>query len=139
MNDDPGHSKTLLVGFIRRVKTIADEIGELQADVSDICKEAKSAGFEPVRIREVVRWLRKIDKHGRDRVDEAEAIFDLYRQTVDGGGASLDDMMNDARDRALLQIFAPTDQVDAKVNQRTRKMRDAVAMARAAKAARQQS
>jgi hypothetical protein len=83
----------------------------------------------------VVRWLRKIDKHGRERVDEAEAIFDLYRQTVDGGGASFDDMMNDARDRALLRSSRPTDQVDAKVNQRTKKMRDAVAMAKAAKAA----
>jgi uncharacterized protein (UPF0335 family) len=140
MTDIPANqSKTLLVGFVNRVKALADEIGELQADMSDVCKEAKGAGFEPVRIREVVRWLRKIDKHGRGAVDEAEAIFDLYRQIVEGKAKGFDAIMDSARDRALLKIFAPDDQVDAKINQRTKKMRDAVAMARAAKAARSSS
>lgn len=134
---DSGQSKTLLVGFINRVKTLADEIGEIQADISDICKEAKSAGFDSTKIREVVSWLRKIDKQGRDKVDEAEAIFQLYCQVVDGRAQGFDQMMDSARDRALLAIFAPTDQVDAKINQRTRKARDAVAMAKAAKQARQ--
>lgn len=134
-----GHSKTLLLGFVNRVKARADEIKDLQADISEVCKEAKDAGFDPTKVREVVRWLQKIDKHGREKVDEAEAIFDLYRQTVEGRAKGFGEMMDSARDRALLAIFAPTDQVDAKVNQRTKKMRDAVAMARAAKAARSSS
>jgi uncharacterized protein (UPF0335 family) len=135
MSED-GHSKTLLLGFVNRVKALADEIGDLQADIADVCKEAKGAGFEPVRIREVVRWLRKIDKHGRSKVDEAEAIFDLYRQVVDGRAQGFEGMMTDARDRALLKIFAPDDQVEPKINQRTKKMRDAIAMAAAARQAR---
>jgi uncharacterized protein (UPF0335 family) len=133
---DEGHSKTLLVGFINRVKRLADEIADLQSDTADVCKEAKDAGFEPKRIREVVKWLRQIEKHGRDKVDEAEAIFDLYRQVVDGRAANFDDMMDSARDRALLAKFAPTDQVAPQINQRTKKMKEALAMAQAAKKAR---
>lgn len=104
---DDGGSKTLLLGFIRRLKALADEIGDLQADMSDVCKEAKGAGFEPTRMREVVSWLRKIEKHGRDKVDEAEAVFDLYRQVADGGTSKLDEMMSQARDKALVAMFVP--------------------------------
>lgn len=136
MTEGPDHSKTLLLSFVNRVKRLLDEIGDLQADVSDVVKEAKSAGFNGPKIRAVAQWLRKIDKDGRDQVDEAEAIFDLYRSVVDGKASSLDDMMNDARDRALLKIFAPVDQVGPKLSDRTRKAKDALLMAQAAKHAR---
>lgn len=135
---DEGQSKTLLVGFINRVKALADEIGDLQADITDVCKEAKQAGFEPTKIREVVAWLRKIDKHGREKVDEAEAIFDLYRSVVQGGAVKLDEIMTDARDRALLAVFAPEDQVDRKLDARRKRMTTALALAAAAKQARAQ-
>jgi uncharacterized protein (UPF0335 family) len=135
MSED-GQSKTLLLGFINRVKALMDEIGELQADVADVCKEAKSTGFDGTKIREVVRWLRKIDKHGREPVDEAEAIFELYRSVVDGKAASFDAMMDSARDRALLNLFAPTDQVTPKINQNVKKMRSAITLAAAARRAR---
>lgn len=134
--NDGGQSKTLLLGFVNRVKHLADEIGDLQADITEICKEAKGAGFEPTKIREVVRWLRKVDKHGREKMEEAEAIFDLYRSIVEGGAVKLDEMMNDARDRALLKIFAPDDQVERNLDKRRKTMRTALAMAQAAQAAR---
>ena len=133
---DEGQSKTLLVGFINRVKALSDEIGDLQADVTEVCKEAKGAGFDPTKIREVVGWLRKIDKHGRDKVEEAEAIFDLYRSVVQGGTIKLDEMMDSARDRALLAQFAGTDQVDRKLDARRKRMSTALALAAAAKQAR---
>jgi uncharacterized protein (UPF0335 family) len=131
-----GQSKTLLLGFVNRVKALADEIADLQADTSDVVKEAKAAGFDGTKIREVVAWLRKVDRHGRDKMDEAEAIFDLYRQ-VEGRAQRFDEMMDDARDRALLKIFAPDDQVTPKLNQRTKKAREAATLARAAKHARE--
>jgi uncharacterized protein (UPF0335 family) len=133
---EEGQSKTLLLAFINRVKRLADEIGDLQVDITDVCKEAKGAGFEPTKIREVVAWLRKIDKHGRDKVDSAEEIFDLYRKVADGDAASFDELMDSERDRRLLAIFAPNDQVAAKLNRRTQSARAAVAMAKAAKQAR---
>lgn len=133
---DEGQSKTLLLGLINRVKALADEIGDLQSDISDVCKEAKGAGFEPTKIREVVAWLRKIDKHGREKVDEAEAIFDLYRTVAAGQPVKLDEIMDSARDRALLAIFAPQDQVDQQLSKRRKAARTALAMAQAAKQAR---
>jgi uncharacterized protein (UPF0335 family) len=84
-----GQSKTLLVGFIKRVKAHMDEVAEINEQIAVECKEAKDRGFDGTKVREVARWLRKIDKHGREKVDEAEAIFDLYRSTVNGGEAQL--------------------------------------------------
>ena len=98
MTSPASESKTLLLGFINRGKELADEIRALQADTTDVCKEAKGAGFDPVKIREVVRWLVKIDKHGRGKVDEAEAIFDLYRQVADPEAKPLSAMMPDERE-----------------------------------------
>lgn len=136
MSDDGGQSKTLLVGFVNRVRNIREERAALTKDLADVRKEAKNAGFDGTKIEEVVRWLEKVDKHGRQAMDEAEAIFELYRGVVDGGAQGFDDMMNDARDRALLKIFAPDDQVSPKLTQRTKKMHEALAMAAAAKKAR---
>ncbi|ARS29065.1 GapR family DNA-binding domain-containing protein [Sphingomonas sp. KC8] len=133
---DSGHSKTLLVGFVKRVKSLADEIGDLQTDISEVCKEAKTAGFDSTKIREVVSWLRKVDKHGREKMDESEAIFDLYRSVADGGAVKLDEMMDSARDRALLKMFAGEDQIEKKLDKRRQTMRAALAMAQAAKSAR---
>ena len=132
-------SKTLLLGFINRVKTLEDERAELAADAADVCKEAKGAGYEPVRIREVVRWLRRIDKHGRFAVDEAEAIFDLYRHAADPSAKPLSAMMPDERDQALLRLFAPAgDAAGETMTRRMQSMRASVAMARAASQARSQ-
>lgn len=133
---EDGQSKLLLVGFIQRVKAIMDEVAELNADIAEECKEAKDRGFDGTKIREVARWLRKIDKHGRDKVDEAEAIFDLYRSVVGGTETKFDDMMDSARDRALLAMFAPDDQVEKKLNASRKRMNTALALAAGARAAR---
>lgn len=138
MSED-GHSKLLLVGFIRRVKAHMDEVADINAAMAEECKEAKSRGFDGTKIREVARWLRKIDKHGREKVDEAEAIFDLYRTIEGGGETKFDDMMDSARDRALLAMFAPDDQVEKKLNASRKSMQRALALAAGAKAARNQT
>lgn len=137
MSDD-GQSKLLLVGFIRRVKAIMDEVADLNADIAEECKEAKNRGFDGTKIREVARWLRKIDKHGRDKVDEAEAIFDLYRSVI-GGEVKLNEIMDSARDRALLAMFAPDDQVEKKLDASRARMNKALALGAAARMARQQT
>ncbi|MDZ7894188.1 MAG: DUF2312 domain-containing protein [Sphingobium sp.] len=132
-----GGSKAMLLAFITDVKAEEDEIRAHRERQAEICKEAKSAGFETSKIREVVRWLCKVDRHGREKVDEAEAIFDLYRSVADGGGRSLDMIMNDDRDRALLNRFVPDDQDEARLSRRRRSMKKATAMAAAAKFARE--
>ena len=131
-----GQSKTLLLGFVNRIKSLREERKALTEDIAAVRKEARGAGFDSRKIEEVVRWLEDCDEKGRDAMEEAEAIFDLYRQVVDGRAQGFEDMMNDARDRALLKIFAPEDQVEPKLSQRTKKMREAIVMAQAAKKAR---
>ena len=84
-----------------------------------------------------MRWLRRVDRLGREKVDEAEAIFDLYRTVASGGATKIDAMMDSARDRALLKIFAPDDQTDRAISRRRKSMAAALALAAAAKAARQ--
>ncbi|MEO5586082.1 MAG: GapR family DNA-binding domain-containing protein [Novosphingobium sp.] len=105
-----GHSKDLLIGFIRAVKDLREQVRELNADKAEVKKSARDAGFDGVKIEEVVRWMEKCDKHGRDVMDESEALYDLYRGVIDGKGLDFDEIMDDARDRALLKIFAPDDQ-----------------------------
>lgn len=136
-DEDGGGSKTLLLAFINRLKALTDDVIDIRLDMRDVRKEAKSAGFDPVKIGEVVSWLVKVDKHGRAAMDDAEAMFDLYRSVTDADGVSLDSMMTEARDKALLKLFAPDDQVEAKINAKTKSMRTALVMARAAKMARE--
>ena len=114
-----GHSKEMLLGFIRQVKDLRARVRELNADKAAVKKEARAVGFDSTKIEEVVRWLEKVDTHTRPVMDEAEAIYDLYRSVVDGQGPDgkaqdFDAMMDDARDRALLKIFAPDDQLAPK-------------------------
>ncbi|WP_181883550.1 GapR family DNA-binding domain-containing protein [Sphingorhabdus pulchriflava] len=105
-----GHSKELLIGFVRRVKDLRQQVRDLNADKADVKKEARTAGFDSTKIEEVVRWMERCEKHGQTEMEEAEALFDLYRDAVAGKGMDFDEIMNDARDRALLKKFAPDDQ-----------------------------
>lgn len=125
-----GHSKEMLLGYIRRVKDLRQQVRDLNADKAEVKKDARAAGFDGTKIEEVVRWLEKVDKHGRDTMDEAEALYDLYRQVVDGKGKAFDEIMDDARDRALLKIFAPDDQLAPKApTAKQRQVSDALAYA----------
>lgn len=133
---EESHSHTLLKGHIDAVKRMEDEIAEIREDIAERLKEARGQGFDGTKIREVVRWLRRVEKHGRAAMDDAEALFDLYRSVVDGKVDNFDAMMNDARDRALLKQFAPDDQITPKLSKRTAAAQTAAAMARAAKMAR---
>jgi uncharacterized protein (UPF0335 family) len=132
-------SPELLKAFVDRVKRLEDERADLAADAAEVVKEARGAGFDGTKIREVVRWLRKVEKHGREAVDEAEALFDLYRSFAEPGTASFDDMMEEARDKALLRVFAPDDQIAPKLTRRRQAMQSAAALAKAAARAREDS
>jgi uncharacterized protein (UPF0335 family) len=134
-DQDGGGSRTLLLAFINRLKALADEKIDISIDERSVRKEVKSAGFDAVKVNEVVRWLVKVDKHGRAAMDDAEAMFDLYRQVTEADGARFDDIMTEARDKALLKLFAPDDQVEVKINAKAHAARTALTLSRAARAA----
>lgn len=131
------HAKEMLLSYIRRVKDLRQQVRDINAEKAEVKKEARDNGFDSTKIEEVVRWIEKVEDLGRDEMDEAEALYDLYRSVYDGGAQDFDAMMDDARDRALLKIFAPDDQ--SKPPAPTRKQRavnDALAAAQCSRAMR---
>ena len=67
-----------LKSLVERIERLEEEKSELASDVRDVYAEAKSAGFDPKVIRQVVR-LRKID--GNERAEQEE-LLDLYKSAL---------------------------------------------------------
>jgi len=68
--------------FVERIERLETEISELNADKSDIYKEARGMGFDVKALRKVVAQ-RKLDPADRE---ERDAMFDLYWHAVHGTG-----------------------------------------------------
>lgn len=131
---DP-NSDDLLRGFIKRVLTLREERAMITADIKLVMAEAKSTGFDPVKIGEVCRSLEKFDKFGRDEMLAAEAIFHLYRDVYEDRPA-LADEMSSARDKALVQMFAGPEATEKpKTTARRKAANTAAALANAARLA----
>jgi len=67
-----------LRSIIERIERLEEERKALASDIKDIYAEAKSAGFEPAIIRQLIR-IRK--KEPAD-VEEEETILDIYRRAL---------------------------------------------------------
>ncbi len=79
MTDMQGHNiagvnSGQLRAVVERIERVEEEIRDLNADKSDIYKEAKGNGFDAKAIRKIVS-LRHMD---RDNRREEEEILDLY-------------------------------------------------------------
>ncbi len=69
-----GVSKGQLRSFIERIERLEEEKNALSADIREVYAEAKSNGYEPKIMRQVVR-IRKMD--GNERAEQ-EALLDTY-------------------------------------------------------------
>ena len=67
-----------LRNFIERVERVEEERKALTTDIADILKQAKSEGFDPKVMRQVLK-LRKLTAAERQ---EAEALLDVYMKAV---------------------------------------------------------
>jgi len=67
-----------LRSFIERIERLEEEKAGIAQDIREVYAEAKSSGFEPKIMRQVVK-LRKMD---RDDRQEQEALLDLYMTAV---------------------------------------------------------
>lgn len=67
-----------LLSIIERIERLNEEKKGLTADIRDIMAEAKSAGFLPKVIREVIK-MRAEDREDRE---EREAIRDAYLKAL---------------------------------------------------------
>lgn len=64
--------------LIERIETLEAEKKGIADDVKDVYGEAKSAGFDPKAMKQVVR-LRKKEKAEREA---EEAMIDLYKEAL---------------------------------------------------------
>ncbi|WP_160122071.1 DUF2312 domain-containing protein [Rhodovarius lipocyclicus] len=67
-----------LRSIIERIERLEEERKALASDIKDIYAEAKSAGFEPKVIRQIV----SIRKKEPAEVEEQETLLDLYRRAL---------------------------------------------------------
>ena len=67
-----------LRSLIERIETLEEERSGITADIREIYGEAKSGGFNPKVIRQIIR-LRKMDAH--DRLEQEE-LLQLYQQAI---------------------------------------------------------
>ena len=67
-----------LTQFIERIERLEEEKRALMADINDVYAEAKTTGFEPKIMRQVVR-LRSMD---RDLLSEQDTLLDTYRDAL---------------------------------------------------------
>ena len=68
--------------IVERIEHVEQEISELNEGKREIYQEAKSNGFDPKVLREIVR-LRKQDQKERE---EHETLLDIYLQAIKGTG-----------------------------------------------------
>ena len=70
--------------IVERIEHIEQEISELNESKREIFQEAKSNGFDPKVLREIVR-LRKQDQKERE---EHESLLELYLKAINGARAA---------------------------------------------------
>jgi uncharacterized protein (UPF0335 family) len=63
-----------LKSLVSRIENLEEQKSEIQADISEVYKEAKSQGFDTKIVREVVK-IRRMEKHERD---ERDTLIELY-------------------------------------------------------------
>ena len=69
-----GVSSEHLQQLVARIERLEEEKKTINTDIKEVYGEAKSMGFDPVILRQVIR-LRRVDIAKRQ---EHEAILDLY-------------------------------------------------------------
>lgn len=73
-----GSAAGQLKSIVERIERLNAEVADLQEDIRDIYKEAKSTGFDPAVIRKVIAERKK---DGTERQTQLE-LFKLYWQAV---------------------------------------------------------
>lgn len=64
--------------FIERVERLEEEKRGLMDDIKDVYSEAKSQGYIPKIMRDIVK-LRRMEKNDRD---ENDALLEIYRAAL---------------------------------------------------------
>ena len=78
-NEVGGIASDRLRSIVERIERLEEEKKALAGDISDIFREAKSAGFDIKVLRHVLR-LRQM---GQAALQEHDTLLDLYRRALE--------------------------------------------------------
>ena len=67
-----------LKSYVEKIERLEEEMGNIRADIREIYKEAKEAGYDPKIMRVIIR-LRKMDEADRSELDE---VTETYRTAL---------------------------------------------------------
>ena len=73
-----GISGDILRQYIERIERLEMEKNEIASQIKDIYAEAKSDGFEPKIMKQVIK-IRKMEKA---EVEELEALVEIYKRAL---------------------------------------------------------
>jgi uncharacterized protein (UPF0335 family) len=73
-----------LKAFIKRIEKLEEDKAGVLADIKDVYAEAKSTGFDPKIMRQIIR-LRKMEDQARI---EQQELIDLYQSVLGMGDVS---------------------------------------------------
>lgn len=82
---DPAKAAAL-AEHVAVILDIRAEVALLKAQEKARKALATSEGFDAPALTRVVRWIEKVAKHGAEAMRAGEALFHLYRGTVEGRG-----------------------------------------------------
>lgn len=71
-------SGDLLKSYLDRLEKLTEDIKSIQGDIKEIYSEAKSAGFVPKYLKQLLK-LRQMD---RDEIQEQDEILKIMRKAV---------------------------------------------------------
>lgn len=72
-----------LRSLVDRILRLKEEQDALATDIREVYAEVKSAGFDKAALGQVVQHLRRVAKDAK-KVEEAQAVFDLYLNAYHG-------------------------------------------------------
>ena len=77
--DTGGIDSKRLYSFIQRVERVQEELDDLNADKSEIFKEAKSDGFDT----NVMKAQIKRRRNGKGATEEGDALLAIYERAIE--------------------------------------------------------
>lgn len=75
-----GNAQSMLRSVVEGIERLAEDRDAIIADMLEVYKEATSNGFDVKIIRKVVR----IRRQDRAKLDEEQALIDLYLSAIGG-------------------------------------------------------
>jgi len=80
-------SNSRLKSFIDRVLRLKEEEDTIKADIREVYAEMKGEGYDKTAAGQLVAYLRKVEKKGREEIEAANTVFDLYLNEYENGTA----------------------------------------------------